>query len=243
MQPGAGAHQVHVVADEGVAVVQLDRQHQAVAVDVAPGQLLVGDAPQGVAPEHRARLPGAVARRHGQGLVARRAAGLGRGQQQGARVRRQRCRAGHLQPRLAAPGARAQPGVRDPGRTRQAQALVGRLGGDLQPRARRLQAAVGQQAHGQRHRAVVGEAHLRAVDLERRRCGRGQRRQQAREAAAHAPAAVRHRSAICTLLVAAPLRRLSLTTHRLRPRGWSGSLRTRPTNTASEPSASSAAVG
>src|SRR3954447_24306487 len=47
-------------------------------------------------------------------------------------------------------------------------------------------------------------------------------------------------SAICTALVAAPLSRLSLTTHICRPRGWLGSRRRRPTNTSSRPALESA---
>src|SRR5262249_62251706 len=47
-------------------------------------------------------------------------------------------------------------------------------------------------------------------------------------------------SAICTALVAAPLRRLSATTHKFRPLATVGSRRTRPTKTSSRPSAASA---
>src|ERR1700733_100053 len=46
-------------------------------------------------------------------------------------------------------------------------------------------------------------------------------------------------SAICPALVAAPLRRLSLTTHRLKALGWDSSRRIRPTNTSSRPAARS----
>jgi hypothetical protein len=45
-------------------------------------------------------------------------------------------------------------------------------------------------------------------------------------------------SAICTALVAAPLRRLSLTTQSARPRGCEESSRMRPTSTSSRPAAS-----
>ena len=47
-------------------------------------------------------------------------------------------------------------------------------------------------------------------------------------------------SAICTALVAAPLSRLSLTTHSCRPRSCVGSRRRRPTNTSSRPALASA---
>lgn len=45
-------------------------------------------------------------------------------------------------------------------------------------------------------------------------------------------------SAICTAFKAAPFRKLSATTHRLRPLGMESSSRIRPTNTASVPAAS-----
>ena len=76
---------------------------------------------------------------------------------------------------------------------------------------------------------------------------RAQQQQRQREAFhAQCPAARCSRSrcsAICTLLVAAPLRKLSLTTHKSSPRGCEMSLRRRPTKTSSLPSASVAAVG
>ena len=230
------------VVDEGAAVVQLDCQHQGVGIDFPGAGLLQCDLEQRVSPCHFARRAGRGARRQVQGIEHGWLVPFPESQHQVVGVGGKRFLAAHLDPVLAVFPDPVQLCRTDPGRVGFLEFPVGRRGRDLDMQLLRVDSGFRHQAKRQQGGAVRLEMDFRLAQFQRLgRSGQGGRQEQ--KPRVHCPNRSSHCSAIWMLLVAAPLRRLSLTTQRSSPRGWDKSWRMRPTNTSSRPAASDAAVG